>query len=170
MRGRCYNKNNINYDRYGGRGISICKRWDSFENFHSDMGDPPDGFTLDRVNNNGNYEPNNCRWATRKVQANNKENNHYESLDGETLTISQWSEKTGISESVIHRRLGSGWTFEESVKTVVAPAQKVIKYKDQEKTVKEWSIYLNIPTYIIRNRLNCCKWSIEKTLETPYNE
>lgn len=70
---RCYNTNSCNYENYGGRGITVCDRWrESFQNFYEDMGDRPEGLSIDRVDNNGNYEPNNCRWATIKEQNNNK--------------------------------------------------------------------------------------------------
>lgn len=69
---RCLNSNNNNFKHYGGRGIKICKHWLEFKNFYKDMGKRPEGMTLDRINNNGNYEPNNCRWATMKIQNNNK--------------------------------------------------------------------------------------------------
>jgi hypothetical protein len=73
MRGRCLNPNNAKYPIYGGRGISICKRWDSYENFLTDMGERPSAkHSLDRINTDGNYEPSNCRWATSKEQARNR--------------------------------------------------------------------------------------------------
>ncbi len=100
---------------YGGRGIVICERWrDSFEAFYADMGNPPEGKSLDRIDVNGNYEPRNCRWANRKEQARNTRRNTYLALNGYTATIAEWSEITGLKPSTICVRLYTlGWSVED---------------------------------------------------------
>jgi hypothetical protein len=98
------------YEYYGARGISVCSRWDSFENFYADMGDPPEGMSLDRYPDvNGNYEPGNCRWATGEEQARNRRSNHILALDGKAASIAEWAELTGIKQRTIQARIKSGW-------------------------------------------------------------
>lgn len=105
LKHRCFNRNNIGYQDYGGRGITVCDRWkDSFENFLEDMGERPEGTSIDRIDNDGNYEPGNCRWATKKEQANNKRSNRYLTHDGKTLNLAQWSKKINISVSALYYR------------------------------------------------------------------
>lgn len=96
MRGRCACKTNPKYPVYGGRGITFCERWDSFEAFYEDMGPAPVGTTLDRIDVNGNYEPGNCRWATSQVQQSNRRNNVYLEVDGKRQTVSQWCKDHGL--------------------------------------------------------------------------
>jgi hypothetical protein len=105
---RCTNPKQKGFHRYGGRGITVCDRWRSFENFLADMGEPPQGTSLDRINNDGNYEPSNCRWATAEEQANNRRNNRILTMDGRSLTVSQWSRLLKIGEGGIRHRLRSG--------------------------------------------------------------
>lgn len=114
MMTRCTNSNAVNYANYGGRGIKVCDRWQSFENFYADMGDA-NGLTLDRIDVNGNYEPSNCRWATRKEQGNNKRNNRVIEFEGKRLTAMQWSEATGIGEATIRKRIRLGWPAEKTL-------------------------------------------------------
>lgn len=93
---RCNDPKSIAFENYGGRGIKVCERWMKFENFYADMGEKPDGYSIDRINNDGNYEPSNCRWADRKTQNNNcRSNLIFTDKDGEVLTLSQLCEKRG---------------------------------------------------------------------------
>jgi len=109
MRARCNNPKNKRWERYGGRGISICSRWDDFENFLADMGNRPKGTTLDRIDNNGNYEPSNCRWATFTEQMRNRGNTIRLTHEGVTLSAPEWAEKTGLPVKTIYCRVDYGW-------------------------------------------------------------
>ena len=119
MQDRCLNKNCSSYKNYGGRGIKICSEWlgrNGFRNFYKDMGDKPsDQHSIDRRDNNGNYEPDNCRWATRIEQANNKRNNRYYKYENESLTITQWCRKLGINSWTVKSRIKRGASFEEAI-------------------------------------------------------
>ena|SRR3990167_4424025 len=105
MRQRCQNPRNKKYTQYGGRGIRICKRWEKFQNFLEDMGKRPFGKMIERVDNNGNYDPGNCRWATAKEQANNTRRNRWISYGGMTLTLTDWAAHIGITPGSLHERL-----------------------------------------------------------------
>lgn len=107
MKRRCDSESSENYTYYGGRGISYCEKWNSFENFQKwalSNGYRED-LTLDRIDNDGNYEPSNCRWATLKMQGNNKRNNKILKYKGKELTMSQWSDYLGIPYTVIRDRI-----------------------------------------------------------------
>lgn len=107
MKGRCYNKNDHAYPMYGGRGIEVCKEWkDDFLNFYdwAMQSGYNDSLTIDRIDVNGNYEPNNCRWVGMKEQQNNRTNNVFLSYNDETHTLSEWAEKIGITKSAIYHR------------------------------------------------------------------
>ena len=102
---------------YGQRGITMCERWESFENFLADMGERPEGMTLDRIDPNGNYEPGNCRWATRSEQAINRRSTRLIELDGTKKCLTQWARDLGLSPSTIQTRLDSGWPLREALTT-----------------------------------------------------
>lgn len=112
MKQRCLNPNSADYFRYGGRGIQICDSWREFEAFLRDMGERPEGATLDRVDVNGNYEPGNCRWATCKQQGRNRRDNRLLAYNGKTQTLTEWAEEIGISRTSLTSRLSQGWSLE----------------------------------------------------------
>ena len=114
---RCNNKNNNSYNNYGGRGIKVCDRWiNSFENFYEDMGKRLDGMSIDRIDVNGDYCPENCRWASMKIQSNNKRSNKYIKYNGETKTLSEWAEYFNMSKQKLWQRLiRDNLSFEEAI-------------------------------------------------------
>jgi hypothetical protein len=118
MQSRCYNEKNPNYHNYGGRGIQICERWRlSFSAFLEDMGPRPIGLTIDRIDVNGDYCPENCRWADRAVQRRNQRGCIYLTLDGVTKTAEEWAADTGMNPETIRRRKKRGLSDEMALKT-----------------------------------------------------
>lgn len=120
MLSRCNNPNTTNYERWGGRGISVCYEWEqSFELFLKDMGKCPDKMSIDRIDNDGNYEIGNCRWATQLEQAKNRNNNHFLTYAGETLIMSEWARRFNIVPGTISGRLILGWSVKKALTTPV---------------------------------------------------
>jgi hypothetical protein len=123
MKDRCLNPR---CEGYGGRGITVCAEWaNSFERFYGDVGSRPSEIhSLDRVDNDGNYEPGNVRWATRKEQANNTRSNRSLTFDGRTQHVSEWATELGIPHSTIHTRLTRGETVESALSTTRMPGRR----------------------------------------------
>ena len=127
MKQRCIDENHSSYPKYGGRGIQICQEWrESYESFWSwsNLNGYADGLQIDRIDNNGHYEPSNCRWVTRLVNANNKRNNVFLTAFGETKTIAEWSrdDRSVVnSKLVLSRILGLKWPVEDALLTPVIP-------------------------------------------------
>ncbi|KKN98973.1 hypothetical protein LCGC14_0142180 [marine sediment metagenome] len=116
---RCNNPNNKQWKDYGGRGITVCKRWRKFENFLKDMGEAPKGLQIDRINNDKGYYKSNCRWATKKEQMRNKRNNRLITCFGKTQCIAAWAEEVDIKPSTLFTRLRRKWTIEKALTTPV---------------------------------------------------
>ena len=118
---RCYNEHQAeSYKKYGKRGISMCDEWrNSYASFRdwAFSNGYRDDLTIDRIDNNGPYEPSNCRWASVKEQNNNRRSNHYLTFNGKTQSIAQWTEEAGFGRSVIEHRLSRGWSVEAALQT-----------------------------------------------------
>lgn len=117
MRRRCNSSNNPAYKYYGARGISVCKEWnESFEKFYNDMG-KSNGMTLDRIDNNGNYEPCNCRWVERKTQMRNMRRNYLITFNDKTMPLCEWAEVIGVTYSALRHRINRGWALDRALQT-----------------------------------------------------
>ena len=119
MLSRCRNKNIPRYKNYGGRGIKVCERWLSFENFLSDMGINPEGMSLERIDNDGNYKPSNCKWATPSEQANNRRSNTYLIIMGISYTRAEASKQFNINYGTLKSRIRRGWEPHDAVFTPI---------------------------------------------------
>lgn len=117
MRTRCQNPNSHAYDRYGGRGIVVCERWEDYANFLADMGERPSSrHSLDRIDNNGPYSPENCRWATPEEQGRNKRTNRILELNGRSMCLQDWARELGLNHSSLLERLQK-WPIEKALTT-----------------------------------------------------
>ena len=115
MKQRCFDKNVPEYHCYGGRGITVCKRWMTFENFYDDMGKRPHGLTLERIDNDRGYEPRNCRWASRRDQAVNRKMTRWITHNGTTLCMADWARRIGIGIALLKYRLDHGWPLDRAL-------------------------------------------------------
>jgi hypothetical protein len=125
MIGRCYRPTLPTYKRYGARGIRVCERWrDSYENFIADMGRRPSpDHSIDRIDNDGHYEPGNCRWATREQQGTNTRRTRHLTLNGKTPSLSQWARRLGVCDETIRGRLARGWPVEAALTEPMRPTR-----------------------------------------------
>lgn len=171
---RCYNQKYKRFNDYGGRGIMMCDEWNrNFNNFYDwsiNNGFSPE-LSIDRIDNNGNYCPSNCRWVDAKTQGNNRRTNIFISHNGETHTVAEWSDITGIPSNVIRKRyFVSGWdadrTLNESVHNKSVKEPETITYNGKTQTVLEWAKETGINRNTIRSRLRSGK-SIEEALTIP---
>lgn len=119
MKRRCIDTRVRSYRLYGARGIKYNPKWEDFREFLKDMGERPEGKTLDRIDNNGNYCKENCRWATAEQQNNNSRNNHFVTFEGETLTITQWARRMGIGSGTLFARIYKKWPIKKALTTPV---------------------------------------------------
>ena len=170
MKRRCFNHNTKQYLDWGGRGITVCDRWLDFENFLADMGSRPTSkHSLDRIDNDGDYSAENCKWATKAEQQNNKRNNKpLIKIDDVTLTITQWAKKMGYGEMVIQGRLNLGWSDYDAVMTPVETG-KLITIENDTRTIVQWENKMGYGKNVIQGRLNL-GWSEYRAVMTPVKQ
>ena len=171
MKQRCNNPNNKDYAHYGNRGIKVCTEWensfDSFRDWAIENGYTAK-LTLDRKNNDRGYCPDNCHWATRKEQVNNRSNNLTFTYKGITHTLVECSEIYGINFSTLHDRVMClGYSFEEAISKPMPKIIRSLTYKGKTQSLIAWSKELNIPYGTLKSRLNKLHWTVEKALATP---
>lgn len=164
---RCLNPKCPEYKNYGGRGIKVCERWlgaNGFDNFMEDMGKRPgDEYSLDRIDVNGNYCPENCRWADKYTQDNNKRTNRYVTINGITKTIMEWSRGTGLTWDCIHDRIEMGWPEDE----LLSPNNKrfhMITIMGETHSIDYWVNHYNISRSALFHRRKK-GWPEERWLE-----
>jgi hypothetical protein len=155
MKNRCYNKKVKAYKNYGERGITVCKSWlESFDSFVLDIGEKPEGSSLDRINNDKGYSKDNCRWATRLEQANNKRNNVNVTVGEKTMSASQWQRETGACGRNIRKRISRGWDAEHAVSPEHRANRKRLPFKGKYLTIDECSEETGIKSSTIKTRLS----------------
>ena len=149
---RCENPKRQQYSRYGGRGIKVCEEWHNYENFRKWALENgwKEGYSIDRINVNGNYEPSNCRWTTPTEQANNRRNNNFVTINGVTKTTSEWAKQIGISQNAFAGRVRNGWNDDK----LLDPKYKPLKMTKAEMS-KEIRMYRNLEEQGLLLRLPC---------------
>lgn len=166
MRSRCNAPCNA-HSTYQTKGIKVSARWDNFDNFIQDMGPAPsDEYSIDRIDNDKDYVPNNCRWATTSVQTKNRGSfNKLFTYKGETKVLKDWAREFGIKYNTLYGRIyRSGLTFEEAINP--DPFNRLIEYQGRKQTMKDWCEELNLKYSTIIDRRHQ-GWSIERAFETP---
>lgn len=173
MRRRCRDPKRDNYKYYGGRGIKVCPRWETFKTFIDDMGEPPPNHTLDRIDRDGNYEPSNCRWATKAQQANNTCLNLFIVYQNRRQTLAQWCHELNlVYETVKNRIYKFRWSVDNAFNIPIDVKKRAkrtniqITFNGSTKNLGQWCVdlKLNYPTILARLKKG---WSDEKALTQP---
>lgn len=175
---RCYDSRRKNYRHYGGRGIKVCDRWrQSFEAFLEDMGPRPSPkHSIDRYpNNDGNYEPDNCRWATQGEQLRNYSRTRHVTYNGRTQCIADWAVEMKLPAQTLYTRIREGWDAARALTTpapgrvgkTAADRRVLITYNGVTQTVTEWARHLGVPHATLSNRIKH-GWTVEDAMTVPF--
>lgn len=168
MMDRCYNEKSSSFKIYGGRGIKVCDRWHDYEKFYEDMGDPECGMSIDRIDFNGDYSPENCRWLDVVGQCNNRRSNYWIEHDGERKSLSDWARKYGIKPATLQMRIEKGMSFIDAVTTPVLKVSRgeTIEYLGERRTLTQWASRYGLGVTTLNARLKM-GWSIHDALTKP---
>ena len=183
MINRCYNPKNNRYERYGGRGITVCdewldnkiiilgrrisKGWLAFKEWALSHG-YEDGLSIDRIDNSMGYSPDNCRWATPREQSNNRHTNVLVTYKGKTKTLPQWCEELNLNYCTVSQRIRVlHWSVEKAFETKDNPKINYVTYKGRTQSIAQWCEELNLNFWLIWSRLHKGHWTVEKAFETP---
>ena len=172
MKSRCTNVNKPDYKYYGAKGIKICEEWEDYLTFKqwAINNGYADNLTIDRIDSNGNYCPENCRWITIQKQQTNKQSNRILVFNNEAHTISEWAQILNISRGLIKDRIRAGWSVERALTEPVNPIKKEITFNGETHSWTEWANITGIPRKILYYRYNDRGWSIEDTLTQPVEQ
>ncbi len=153
MNQRCTNQRLAYYERYGGRDIQVCDEWKTFEVFAdwAMKNGYKDDLSIDRINVNGNYEPENCKWSTNVEQQRNKRNNHFKTINGETKTVAEWAEISGLPYKTLQRRIYTGCK-EENLLAPIGYQHKLLEINGERKTMNAWAKEVGLPYSTIKRR------------------
>lgn len=167
LRNRATNINRPDAKYYAKKGITVCDRWDSFENFYEDMGKCPENYSIDRINPDGIYCPENCRWADKSTQSKNRGTfNKVFTYNGESKVLKDWARDLGIKYTTLYQRIyRSGKSFEEAIQE--DPFHRLIEYEGEKHTLKEWCEIKNMEYSVVLNRLDKHKWSFKDAITVP---
>lgn len=169
MLGRCSNPQSDRYVYYGGRGIKVCERWHRFDLFLQDMGERPSkAHSLDRIDNNGDYEPGNCRWASKRTQSRNRRSNVVVEYQGLSMCLMDWAERLGMDFQTLRQRIQRyNWPIEKAFNAPIRPREHIVTSGDKSLTLREWSSITGIGENVLYDRIFCEHWPIEKALSFP---
>jgi len=168
MKQRCLNPKSPGFKDYGGRGITVCKRWMKFANFRKDMGPRPAGLQIDRKDNNKGYSPSNCRWATRKENNNNRRSSVFITMMGQTKTIAQWSDHLGVRFSLLYNRIYRKWPVDRLTEKRVPKktGRTILTFRGKQQYLTAWAREIGIHPRTLSDRINQ-GWPVELALSTP---
>ncbi len=173
MHNRCSNPANPKFHNYGGRGIAVCDRWRDFQAFYDDMGDMPSPeHTIERIDNDGPYAPNNCRWATRIEQGANMRTNHLITHNGQTLTLTEWARKTRVPLNRLRTRLERGVPFADAISKTyryrprrISDRSNIVEFQGVSLTLTDWAKRLGLHRNTLDNRIKR-GWMLERALRS----